>query len=332
MKSYISIIVPVYNSDIYLRECLESICSQTLQDIEIICINDGSTDDSLEILKEFQNIDARIIIINQKNKGVSAARNSGLEIATGQHIGFVDSDDTIASTYYEMLLKEAKYSNAEAVYSRFIKSDFFRQELNKEQILNHLLPEFFKGDFYNSVCNKIFCRKIIKTNNLKFPVGITHGEDAQFNIEFLLQAKKIILVDHMGYNYREVAGSATRNIIGHPYLNRAVEVYQTDWSQILGNTISPVFLEELKKERFIKTVITLIYIYGNRGNILTDCQRLSHIHEIVNHPEVKNSFLDNQMVDQLKLEKYTRSVFKSIRKQNVLTLYLLTQYSYYRNL
>lgn len=328
----ISIIIPVFNTSDYLHECLESVIAQTIQDIEIICINDGSTDDSLDILKEFHKRDSRILIMDKKNEGVSATRNAGLEIATGKYIGFVDSDDTISSTYYEILLKEAKSSSSDAVYSRFIKNETFREELNKEEIINQLLPEFFKGDFYNSVCNKIFCSKIIKTNNLKFPVGITHGEDAQFNIEFLLKANKIIIVDYAGYNYRKVLGSATQNINVHPFLEHAVEVYKTDWSQLIENIISADMLNELKKERFVNKIISLIYIYGNRGNVLSDNQRISILKKIVNHPEVIKAFSSTQMVDQLQLGPYKRSIFNNIRRQNVLTLYLLTQYSYYRNL
>ena len=327
----ISVIIPVYNTSDYLYECLESVIAQTFQNIEIICINDGSTDDSLEILYEFHKKDPRIIIIDQKNKGVSAARNAGLEIAGGKYIGFVDSDDTIASNYYEILLKEIKYNNYDAVYSLFFKSNSFREDFNRENILNRLLPEFFRADFYNSVCNKLYRGEIIKTNNLRFPVEITHGEDAQFNIAFLLASNKIISVDHVGYNYREVIVSATRNIIAHPYLERAVEVYKTDWSQIIGNTISAVALNDLQKERFINTIISLIYIYGNRGNKLLDNQRLSHLKKIVYHPEVLRAFSNSQIVDHLQLGPYARSIFQNIRRQNVLTLYLLTQYSYYRN-
>jgi glycosyltransferase involved in cell wall biosynthesis len=98
----VSIVIPVYNVEKYLRQCLDSVVNQTLKDIEIICVNDGSTDNSLQILEEYANKDDRIKIINKDNGGLSSARNAGLEIATGVYIGFVDSDDYIEiETYNE---------------------------------------------------------------------------------------------------------------------------------------------------------------------------------------------------------------------------------------
>ena len=99
----VSVIIPVYNVDKYLEECLQSVCSQTLKDIEIICINDGSTDKSGQILKDFAKKDKRIILIEQENRGVSIARNNGLKAARGEYIGFVDSDDCIDPDFYEKL-------------------------------------------------------------------------------------------------------------------------------------------------------------------------------------------------------------------------------------
>ena len=99
----ISVIIPVYNSEKFLKKCLDSIINQTLNDIEIICIDDGSTDKSLRILNNFADKDNRITIINQKNSGPSAARNKGIENAKGEYIGFVDSDDWIDLDFYEKL-------------------------------------------------------------------------------------------------------------------------------------------------------------------------------------------------------------------------------------
>ena len=89
----LSVIIPVYNDEKYLRECLDSVCNQTLDDIEIICINDGSTDSSPEILNEYSQADERIIIINQENRGPAASRNNGLDIAKGEYIAFLDAAD-----------------------------------------------------------------------------------------------------------------------------------------------------------------------------------------------------------------------------------------------
>ena len=110
----VSVIIPVYNTERYLRRCLDSVCNQTLSDIEIICINDCSTDNSLDILKEYADKDKRIKIINFKeNKGAAVARNTGIDIVNGEYIGFIDSDDFVDSDFYEKLYNTASENNSD---------------------------------------------------------------------------------------------------------------------------------------------------------------------------------------------------------------------------
>ena len=118
-KIIISLIIPVYNVENYLRQCLDSIINQTLKEIEIICINDGSTDSSKQILEEYALKDERIKIINQKNKGAGAARNSGIDAATGEYIGFVDSDDWVNLDAFEKLYNKITRENVDIVFSRY---------------------------------------------------------------------------------------------------------------------------------------------------------------------------------------------------------------------
>jgi len=248
----VSVIVPVYNSAQYLSECLESVLSQSFKNFEVICINDGSYDNSLEILKQFQNKDSRIKIIDQENQGVSTARNAGLKIAQGKYVGFVDSDDTIEKDFFGKLYDTAERNNADTVYSKIssIKVFPFKHEVLKGgDITKELLPLFLREDGLNSVCSKIFLNRTVQNHQISFPVGIKHGEDAQFNIHFLVHANSISFLEYCGYHYREVDGSATRNIIKHDYLQRIIEVYQTDWSEIIGDVISFKELEKLKKIR-----------------------------------------------------------------------------------
>ena len=100
----ISVIIPVYNTESYLSRCLDSVLSNTYENLEVICVNDGSTDNSINILDNYKFSDERVIVINQKNSGVSAARNAGLNVATGEYIAFIDSDDWVHTQYFEILL------------------------------------------------------------------------------------------------------------------------------------------------------------------------------------------------------------------------------------
>lgn len=330
----ISIIIPVYNASKYLHECLESICFQTFQDIEMICINDGSTDDSLEILKEFENRDSRIVIINQKNQGVSAARNAGLEIATGKHIGFVDSDDTIAPDFFQTLYGVAIEEHCDIVFSRSLSSEsrlqgskkYFRQEIRLE-----ILPLYFKEDGHNAIWNKLYAASVIKNNNLLFPVGKTHGEDATFNIHCLSHAESLFNLNYSGYHYRATEGSATRNIMKFDYLQQAVDTFLKDWSSLVGHYITPKEMHAMKKERFINNIISQIYIYTMPENGLSLQKRIGRLYQIVNHDLVQQLFHEDNHNISSGFAKFKKEVYLGIKSKSIIKLYLLSLYSYYRN-
>jgi glycosyltransferase involved in cell wall biosynthesis len=330
----VSVIIPVYNTEKYLRQCLDSVRSQTLQNIEIICINDGSTDNSLIILEEYQKTDARIKILNKKNQGVSKARNAGLEIAQGKYIGYIDSDDTIEPNFFQKLFETAEKYQAESVYSKLSQDqnfDQFPELIQREDILKKLLPQFLKEDKFNSVCNKIFLNKIIKEDKIVFPEDIKNGEDAQFNIEFLVKAERISFLDYCGYIYREVEGSATRDILNRDYLERAVEVYKKDWKLILNDCIPDNDILNLKKVRFVNNIISLVYIYGNAGNGLSLKERFLKLRNITHNITVNEVFSDITLKERLNLSSYKNTIFDGIKNKSVFKLYLLTLYSYYKN-
>ena len=158
----VSIIIPTYNVENYLRECMESVTRQTLKDIEIICINDGSTDGSLQILKEYANKDSRIVLVDKKNEGYGVGMNIGLDKATGEYIGIVEPDDFVPLNMYEDLYNAAKENDLD-----FVKADFYRftrdsENGNMELIYNHLDAT---GENYNQVINPF--EKINRTEHKK---------------------------------------------------------------------------------------------------------------------------------------------------------------------
>lgn len=154
----VSIIIPTYNVEMYLEECMDSVIHQTLKDIEIICINDGSTDNSLYILEQYANRDDRIIIINKENGGYGIAMNIGLEKATGEYIGIVEPDDFVSATMFEELYLKAMENDLD-----FVKADFYRFKRNEtgdmELVYNHLSknPEDYNQIFNPSVTPEAMC-------------------------------------------------------------------------------------------------------------------------------------------------------------------------------
>lgn len=212
----LSVIIPVYNSEKYLEECLNSICSQTYKDLEIICVNDGSTDNSLQILKDFENKDKRIKVIDQANKGVSETRNVGLCNATGEYVTFVDSDDILVEDAYELALKYInevdvvcfgiKVFGENSITTKSADDEYYRIKFTGKNLLTEDI--LLKTDV--SCCNKIFKMDIIKKYNIHFPTNL-HYEDANLYWKYMIFSKKAYFIDKYLYNYRRRENSIMAN-------------------------------------------------------------------------------------------------------------------------
>ena len=195
----ISIIVPVYNTEKYIKKCLNSLVNQTLKDIEIIVVNDGSTDKSETIIKEYeQKYMKKIKYLVKKNGGLSDARNYGIKYATGEYVGFVDSDDYVSETMYEKLYNKAIKTGAELVecnvkwiYEKKEKIDAIEEITKKE--------DYF---IYGRVmaCNKIIKRKSLQENNIMFPIGLRY-EDVELYYKLIPYINKMSLVKENMYYY-----------------------------------------------------------------------------------------------------------------------------------
>jgi glycosyltransferase involved in cell wall biosynthesis len=203
----VSIIVPVYNAEPYLPACLNSLVSQTLKDIEIICINDFSPDSSISILKEYASKDKRIKIIDfDKNHGVSVARNCGIETAIGEYVGFMDSDDYADLDFYEKLYNMAKKTDSDIAKGniKIKEPDFVREyavnineaiRKNKANFLWQFWAAIYKTDF-------------LKKNSIKFPLGMPPEEDDPFIVMAVAVANKIECEDSVHYYYIRRESSA----------------------------------------------------------------------------------------------------------------------------
>ena len=222
----LSIIIPVFNTEKYLRKCLDSIINQSLKDIEIICVDDGSTDNSSLILNEYAQKDKRIILISQLNQGQGIARNNAINIATGQYVGFVDSDDWVNSEMFEKLYNTAVKFEADIVHCDYYK--VLGGELCPCTTINYLKkhsihiapykPYNFKDKekhiFFgisNLPCMRICKLDMVKQYNIKF-AEIKYNEDNPFCLEMLVIAKKIVYINEPLYYYRYLSTSCSRMI------------------------------------------------------------------------------------------------------------------------
>lgn len=218
----VSVIVPVYNVEKYLKRCLDSIVNQTYKNIEVICIDDGSPDRSIDILREFESNDNRIKIIRQKNMGLSSARNTGINMAKGEYIIFVDSDDDLELNMIDLMINKIKNKDlAICASSNITENSIVQNSLKK---IEKLLPKNINGinyfklvvantDLFSaSACNKMYRLKKIRENNLKFPVGKLH-EDLLFVFKYLVLSNNVGVVSNCLYNYyNRREGSITNRI------------------------------------------------------------------------------------------------------------------------
>ncbi len=215
----ISIIVPCFNVKRYLPQCLDSILNQTLKDLEIILINDGSTDSSGTIIDSYAHSDPRIIALHQKNSGVSAARNKGLDQASAPYILFVDSDDWIDPEMAEELYHKAEGSSADLVVCDYYQEtpdysipDFLGLRA-EELILEEIgLPNFYfqyitKISLDRFACNKLYKKEILLQKGLRFSSSITFAEDNLFNLCYFLHTHKVAILNRSFYHYRQRQGS-----------------------------------------------------------------------------------------------------------------------------
>lgn len=222
----ISIIVPIYNTEIYLRQCIDSILGQTLKDIEVICVDDGSTDGSPQILDSYAATDSRIKVIHKENEGLVSARKTGLREAAGEYVGYVDSDDWIEPDMYKKLLTAltegkadiamcGRYEDTGKTYKK-VCHGFPAGRYDKKELREKIYPgmivndAFFEWGIFPGVWDKLFRRECLEAYQMAVDERLTMGEDAVCTYPALLHAESICILDEYLYHYRQNPASMMR--------------------------------------------------------------------------------------------------------------------------
>lgn len=206
----VSIIIPIYKVEKYIKRCIESILSQTYSDLEIILVDDGSPDSSGMIAEDFAAKDNRVVVIHQKNQGVSGARNTGLDAAKGKYVVFVDADDYIEKNYIEILVKGFRDNTQLSIINYAVNGKAAINEKSGVYDKEHTAIRLFtRQSFMGYLFNKMFLRSIIKDNNIRFSVESHWCEDALFCSEYVLRINNSVYCDSVGYNYIVRSDSAT---------------------------------------------------------------------------------------------------------------------------
>lgn len=314
----ISVIVSVYNTEKYIEKCLDSLLNQTYSNIEIVVINDCSTDGSLKILKKYaKKYDNIILIENKENKGLSYSRNVGLEKATGEYIGYIDSDDYVDSTYYEQMMKAIKKEKSEIaiadmkiVYEDGSFPDYVSKGCNGE--VNTL--NIIKNGLAASACNKLFKREIIE--KYKFSEGKLN-EDLAVILPSIVAAKKISYVENNNYYYVQHTGS----IQNSRFSDRRFDIFygvELTLKRIKGCKNYAKISQAIIYEQLI---VLLIYVIPKEKNLI----RRHHILKKYNQLSKKYNIRKNQYFWKF-LEEQGRKhaiYYKILFKLNCNGLYIL---------
>lgn len=307
----ISVIIPVYKVESYLRECLDSIISQTYNNLEIILIDDGSPDNCGAICDEYAETDSRIIVIHKENAGVGAARNDGLEMVTGDWITFVDSDDWIESDYCENLIQYVSKNQADMIFlggivfekgeneseiGRNVQSDFvYTKENNPEkwEILlskvlsykitdEHLSNHFFWGVVCNVFHNALFWKK----NNIEFSTEMSRFEDGLFNFMMIEKANSIGALPYIGYHYRKTNVES----VNYRYVSGRINSLLMYVQNLYSN-------KDITKMNLLNEAVSAVILHD-----LLDCLQKDYFH--AENPKSRNE-IRNELLS-LKQEVYIR--------------------------
>lgn len=309
----VSIIIPVYNAQEHLKKCLDSVVNQTFKDLEVIIVNDGSTDNSLKICKKYSENDKRIKVIDKENGGVSKARNIGLLYVNSEYISFIDSDDwiepnMIEGLYNSLLINNADFCMCNYIKENEIKSEYVKTNINKEVLYKNeikcdlLIPLIERGNNekehvlagFRSPWGKLFKRDIIEKYNIKFKEDLIIGEDFIFNLEFLININKSIINEEFYYHYWTNINSATMK-------------YKKDcWESIYRNTI--LYLEDFLKKNnlylqandkvnklIIKYFLMSVMNESRRDNPKTRVEKINTIKEMCDDKIIINSLKSTKL-------------------------------------
>ena len=338
----ISIIIPVYNVEKFLRTCLDSIVNQTYKNIEVICVNDGSPDNSLSILNEYASRDRRVIVINQPNSGASAARNKGIEKASGEWLTFSDADDWWDLDACEKLVSIAHNDNPDVILFSYYR-EYNNRTIKREHIFDsgHLvfnekecyalwrrfaglikeelrLPENF--DTNNALWSKLYRSDLIKDNNeLRIPdvKSIGAGEDGLFNLYFFKYVKKAVYMSDCLYHYRKTNDSSITTSYKNDFIKKRFLLFDLYRDYIESNKLENDFYEGLSN----RIAVSVIGVGLNElSAIHSTREKIANIRSFLKMDKYQNAI---KTLELKHMPMHWRTFFFCCKKKSAISVYCL---------
>lgn len=305
LKKLVTIIVPVYNAQEYLPKCLDSILAQTYANLEIILVDDGSKDASLKILRQYEQVDARIRVYTKENGGVSSARNLGIKEAKGEYIAFIDADDYVEPEYVEALVgavTTADFSMCCWGDLYLPKGDRVRHELiNKEleRLTGNIAKDFYYLNYYfRYPCLKLYKRNIILNNKLRFPEDYPDAEDQAFNFSYYEYASKYALVNKALYwychrNRPSLSKTTTRKSYAANLQKLALEKGFLEKREVSHR-------ERILNDSSLRLIRKYVRISRETNTFERFCERCAELRPYISFNEPGNSWRQNMLLFLLK--------------------------------
>lgn len=324
MKPLISVIIPVYNNERYLCECLDSIIAQKYYNIQVITVDDGSTDKSGKILDQYAAKDNRIEVYHIQNAGVSTARNAGLKHALGEYITFVDSDDTVSLDMYNILIDEfLNKKDIDIVHCgyenrRLDGNSNIVLGTNRKYCFNRTegMLHFIKGDlFTGALWNKVYRKEII--NNLQFNETIKINEDVLFNFYAFKNARESVLIDQPLYHYYERENASTKRTDNRKKIKDCTSVARIIYLDSIGKVY-----EVIARSKYIKQLMNLYRacLFQSIQKTKSDREKIkSALDELLHEKhDVKTRYLYDfkTMVKIPRLYVLLYTIYDKVRKPN----------------
>lgn len=299
----ISVIIPVYKVEPYLRQCIDSVINQTYQSLEIILVDDGSPDNCGRICDEYAIRDDRIRVIHKKNEGLSAARNDGLRIATGEWIAFVDSDDWCELDYYECLVASQDYSQADIICA----GGYWMEYLSKRHIISQHTTAFQisnRSDIEKMMVyitstglpwDKIYRREFLDKYQLCYDITSKAIEDFQFNFQAFDCATCVAIQPIIGYHYRQVNMSISKGFQPQkPQINYDVISKMHDYARMRG--LSPIVVQGIHNVAICMIAVSLNCCFFHPSNTATYTEKAEAIRNIKTWPYYRDAIMEKNSI------------------------------------
>lgn len=305
MNKKVSVVIPIYNAELFIKECVDSILHQTYINFELILVNDGSTDNSLNIIKQLSILDDRIVIADQINQGVSAARNLGISKANGDFICFVDADDYVEPDFLNHMLdqigdNDAIFEGFKILYSNGNQIDKYLRlpsgEYASNQILDKIIDDgTLSGILLGSACGALYKLSIIEEKNVCFKSELKVNEDGVFNIDFIKASSKFVISSHLDYIYRQWKTVNKVSLdLDSTNLKNATKVIEEKYSQF------PNFAEQIGARKVSVSFWTCIKVKNAKENVFY-CAKFIKNSDISTTIKANYKFIKKEKINKYKL-------------------------------